>query len=272
MEVNKVIYPSGLLSRYVKYYWVLKTKNINPIHVIPVGLPQLAFYRGNEIKLISNDKAIPKAYIRGQFLESHDLILNGEIDLFVVVFNSHGINQFLSSPATDFHNGYISVYDLANTQLNHLANILLSELDDSKRIRFVEYFLKMHFFIRNKYNTERIDYSIHKIKSCPEVDIMSLAQDVCLGYRHFKRIFTEYVGINPKKYSKIIRFQKSLYIQQNRPQIEITQLAHECGYYDHSHLIKDYKSLSGYNPTEFRMTQHPYSTYYSQDCKINYIT
>lgn len=86
-----------------------------------------------------------------------------------------------------------------------------------------------------------------------------LTNETCLGYKQFKRLFIENIGLNPKEYIQIRRFSKALNILQVTPKITLTNLAFYCGYYDKSHLIKDFKTLSGYTPTEFILQSDPYS-------------
>lgn len=270
MEVNKIIYPSSPLSRYVKYYWILKADRINSVHVLPVGLPQLAFHRGDKIRYSSNN-IIPQAYLRGQLTQAHNLVFDGKVDMIAIIFNPTGFQPFFKLPLINFQNQYIDISEIEDKELNYLSDAVSQGMDDENRIHLIERFLLSRLSSQSTGNFERIDFAIRKIGNNVDIDIASLAQGVCLGYRHFKRVFTDYAGINPKDFLKVIRFQKSLLILHETPQIEKTKLAYECGFYDHSHMIKDYKSLSGYNPTGFLLTQQPYSTFYSPDCRLNHI-
>lgn len=61
-------------------------------------------------------------------------------------------------------------------------------------------------------------------------------------------IFTT-VGMNPKEYARIVRFQKSLKLMQNQTEnISQTQIAYQCGYSDQSHFIREFRELSRYTP------------------------
>jgi AraC-like DNA-binding protein len=55
-----------------------------------------------------------------------------------------------------------------------------------------------------------------------------------------------------------------LFVLQFNPHIDLTQLAFECGFYDQSHLIKEFKTFSGYTPAEYLAVCNPYSDYFSQ--------
>lgn len=95
------------------------------------------------------------------------------------------------------------------------------------------------------------------------VDIDRLTDTTCLSYKQFKRVFSEYVGINPKEFLRIVRFQRALFTMQTQPQTSFTELAYACGFYDQSHLIREFKSFSGLTPGEYTAVCEPYSDYFS---------
>jgi AraC-like DNA-binding protein len=85
-----------------------------------------------------------------------------------------------------------------------------------------------------------------------QLPLAAVASDVCLCQRHFERKFKSAIGINPKLFAKIFRFKHALQYLKNCPHKDLLDVAIACGYYDHSHLIKDFKMLSGDAPTDFR--------------------
>jgi transcriptional regulator GlxA family with amidase domain len=78
------------------------------------------------------------------------------------------------------------------------------------------------------------------------------ASEVCLCQRHFERKFKSAIGISPKTFAKVIRFKHALRYLRNQPTEDLLTVALECGYYDHTHLIKDFKMFSGNTPTALR--------------------
>ena len=78
-------------------------------------------------------------------------------------------------------------------------------------------------------------------------------------------------GMNPKEYYKVIRFQRILYMLQDNPEMEFTDLSYLCGFYDPSHLVKDFREFSGCSPTQYLSSRSPYSKFFSKDCRLNSI-
>jgi transcriptional regulator GlxA family with amidase domain len=79
-----------------------------------------------------------------------------------------------------------------------------------------------------------------------------VASDVCMCQRHFERKFKSAIGLSPKTFAKITRFKHALQCLRVHPRQDLLSIAVQCGYYDHTHLIKDFKSLSGDAPADFR--------------------
>jgi len=68
------------------------------------------------------------------------------------------------------------------------------------------------------------------------------------------------VGINPKEYTRIVRFQKALeQMQHQSGEINQAQIAYASGYADQSHCIREFKKFSGYTPTSLLKVSNPYS-------------
>lgn len=97
-----------------------------------------------------------------------------------------------------------------------------------------------------------MSHSLELIKKAKGmVDIDFLSQQACLSRKQFERLFSEHIGISPKQYLRIIRFQSALHNNSQSNHWSMTQLALESGYYDQSHFINDFKALTGLTPKKF---------------------
>jgi len=69
--------------------------------------------------------------------------------------------------------------------------------------------------------------------------------------KHLISEFRRYLGVTPKYYQRILRFNDVLRVIQNEGPVAWSAVAHHCGYSDQSHFIRDFRHFSGFNPTEF---------------------
>ncbi len=191
--------------------------------------------------------------------------------MIAVIFHPLGLNPFVQCSMNKFYNHYIDVEDLEDIELNHLKRNISAEPAVETCIRLIERFFIQRLVDANC-NYQRTHHAIRQIINQPQIEVNTLAESACLGYRQFKRIFTKHVGMSPKEYYRVVRFQRVLYLLQNNPEIEIADLTYSCGFYDPSHLVKDFKEFSGCSPTQYLSSHSPYSTFFSEDCRLNVIT
>jgi AraC-like DNA-binding protein len=94
-----------------------------------------------------------------------------------------------------------------------------------------------------------------------QLNLTGVAFDVCLSQRHFERKFKSAIGVSPKMFAKIFRFKHAVKYLHNCSHKDLVTIAEECGYYDYTHLQKDFKSLSGDTPTGFRQKKSIFYAY-----------
>ena len=114
----------------------------------------------------------------------------------------------------------------------------------------------VHYF--NQFYTNRINEGnplqsvINDIHlSNGQLSIYDLSKRNYTTVRQLERNFKKYIGISPKAYSNIIRFQKALNLLKNlEEKRSLLDIAFECGFYDHSHLTNEIKKNTGFSPSE----------------------
>lgn len=64
-------------------------------------------------------------------------------------------------------------------------------------------------------------------------------------------MFIKHIGIGPKDYLKIIRFNHACKLMSTNSDIEWFDIIYSCGYYDQMHFIHEFKNVMKYTPSEF---------------------
>ncbi len=88
-------------------------------------------------------------------------------------------------------------------------------------------------------------------RSAGRVRMDRVTGDVNLSPRHFDRRFLAAVGLRPKEFARIVRFQAVLSAYQSGDFPRWADLALACGFYDQAHLANEFRQFSGSSPTEF---------------------
>ncbi len=87
--------------------------------------------------------------------------------------------------------------------------------------------------------------------------IKQLASDCNMTVQTLEVQFTEQVGIDPKYFSRILRFNTAVNTKLYNPLKSWTDIAYMLGYFDQAHLIKDFREFSLLSPRNFMITIHP---------------
>lgn len=87
------------------------------------------------------------------------------------------------------------------------------------------------------------------------LNLAGLAADLGLSSRRFIEVFTESIGLSPKVYARIRRFQKALRRIHGSPRADWADLAFDCGWYDQAHMIRDFRQFADLTPAEYGRSQ-----------------
>jgi AraC-like DNA-binding protein len=281
----------------VKNYWLLKTDGdsddgeagASVARTVPTGMMSLIFHRGRRLFSVGENALHPRAFLSGQERTFADLQYDGQVDMISVVFRPAGVRAFFDLPLGLARGLRLTAGDLEDRELAALENSLTSTEDDRMCILLIEQFLFGRLTRLAEHNLRRIEAAIQLINS-GEANVGALADAACLSNKQFDRVFSEYVGSHPKEFSRTIRFQRALHrletdartravsglhelcrerrrktseAQLTDPQISWAALAADCGYFDQSHMIRDFRALSGYTPGEYLAACPPHSDYFA---------
>ena len=86
-----------------------------------------------------------------------------------------------------------------------------------------------------------------------------LAAEACLSPRQFERSFIERVGMSPKLYARIVRFDQAFRLKERQPGLDWLAVAVQTGYYDYRHLVRDFKEFAGVTPPQLLAAETAYS-------------
>lgn len=83
--------------------------------------------------------------------------------------------------------------------------------------------------------------------------MQELSHHVALSPRQLTTVFDDEVGVSPKQIARVMRFDRSRRLLVSRlgepAPLDLGELAQRCGFYDQSHLIRDFRQFTGLSPT-----------------------
>ena len=111
-----------------------------------------------------------------------------------------------------------------------------------------------------------IDYALTHLHQSPgTTTIAALTRDIGVSPRHLSQLFREQIGVSPKLYCRIQRFQQAVQHMHHGDDIHWAELALTCGYYDQSHFANDFHAFSGFSPTHYSAAHRPWANHIALD-------
>jgi AraC-like DNA-binding protein len=138
----------------------------------------------------------------------------------------------------------------------------LIETDDiSRRFLMVEDFLLRSFSSRLSIDP-CVSYAVTEMTERPDrLSIARMNSKIGYSQRHFTEMFRRGIGVTPKAFLKIMRFQKAVKTIDAASVPDWRDIAFDCGFYDQAHFINDFKHFSGFTPEQYAKIHTNYQNY-----------
>lgn len=168
--------------------------------------------------------------------------------IYAIRFNPAGAYHFIRNQLVDFTDLMVDVEFASKNLEKELAAIFLSEKSLYEKIKCLNiFFLRQIDGFRENVVIMNSLASILSAKG--NMEIRKLAQEQYVSERHLNRMFKQWVGVSPKEFTRIIRFQNTLRNVFLSDEINWASLAIESGYHDQAHFINECKAFAGITPT-----------------------
>ena len=172
------------------------------------------------------------------------------IDLVGVRFWPAGAVPFLNISVFDFTDDAINLKSILGKEALALCDEIYNLISPERRVKVIENKLKS--LLKDVKTPDKlIQQVLYKIlKNGGNVVIKELVAELDITQRSLTRKFKKWIGTSPKTFSRIIKFQNIIYELNRVSEVEWSNFALENGYYDQSHLIREFKSFYGLTPDQ----------------------
>lgn len=263
MKYNE-IKPGNALKQHVKCYYSYES-DANVVFedtVFPSGCVEIIFNLGTgEWQTASGDGYIttPSIELWGQIIRPLPIRSVGKNTMLGIRFYPHAAAYFLNDQVGLFNDQVVDFKDLLGSPVSNLYSKLLETSNWNKRIELIENFLLQRLSLsENKFS--KLVMVSDVMTELRKADFFDNIENVASRYgitsRYLQKLFFQYTGLTPKLYSQINRFQHSLRLV-TRKNISLTSIAYDCGYFDQSHFIREFKSFTGFTPSGYSLANSP---------------
>lgn len=261
--------PSASLSSLIKCYWSLEGQELPGTHqrVFPDGCIELVFHYGGLFRKYHENGTIhtqPRSFIHGQLTRFIEIGSSGKVGIFSVRFRPHGLISFTNISTHEINDDNIQVTDIWGAEGRELESRMLEAANNEQRVQIIEQFLLGQ--LQATATSGLIKHCVLLINQANGViNIEDLSASLNIGRRHLERQFIDAVGLNPKQYARITRFQHVLSLVEQKRYHTLTTLAHNTGFYDQAHFIKDFREFTGLSPKQYFAENLPLVKFFNLD-------
>jgi AraC-like DNA-binding protein len=168
-----------------------------------------------------------------------------------VNFKIGGALPFLGYIANRPGASHVDLADVWGRQAIELHERLSGQSTPEARFRLLERSL-LRQLSRGRQHDPAVTIGVHALGSAGRASrTREVARHVGLSQRRLITIFTHEIGMTPKLFSRVRRFQHALVLIRRSAVPNWPRLAVECGYFDQSHMIRDFLAFSGFSPSEY---------------------
>ncbi len=200
------------------------------------------------------DRAPWVAAVGPQTFRRVDLLLTGRVDSFTIHFAPTGLYTLLGVPMDGLTDAGIDASRLFGAQATaDLHDELADAAGLATRARIADRFLlarRMRRLEPASGASRAVAAALAHMRRWPGMDrAETLAARSGLSDRQFRRLFGEQIGIAPKRYARMLRFEAAVAAKAAAPDRPWTDIAHDLGWFDQAHMDKDFRALAGVPPS-----------------------
>jgi len=242
--------PSASLRPFVECFWSLDyaiNESCAQQRIVADGRAEIILHLGEPPSMMTGTSLRKQsmAFLAGQITRPLLLIPSAKTSVLGIRLRPGASACWLGAPMNEFTDKMPTLDDLAVPLRNAIG--CLDTDDPSQAVRSLDSALTE--LAQASQTSAVIEYAVHLVlQSRGSVRIEQLAHEVNLSRRQLERRFSHEIGLSPKAFNRIIRFQNVF--QAYESQRDWVTVAHDCGYYDQAHLIEDFRELAGEPPTK----------------------
>jgi AraC-like DNA-binding protein len=221
--------------------------------LLPVTNIDIVLNFSKAMKYISGntETAVPHYSFTGIKNQYRIVSQTGRLNLLGISFYPTGIYPFLQEPLDEYFDQTVDLTRIIpefKTRIEHSFNPEGSIPTQIARLeKLFSIFINPQLFPDN----EKFEIFKTFMKNNEILSVQEYCQTYGVNPRKLQRVFRKYIGISPKSFKRINRFQGVVRSIVNNPPKELTSIAYDHAYYDQSHFINDFKSFSGSSPMNF---------------------
>ncbi len=251
--------PRPPLDRFVEFFWFHEGYYADHRleRVLPDGSMELIInLRDEDRHVFDRVTCRPRQSYRRSWLSgphSEFIVIDNAPDASMIGahFRPGGAQAFFGFPLDELHNNVVDFAAICHGESGSFRDQLLEAPHPAGKFRVFEEELLARwrgFAFRHR----AVVHALERFTRQPhDGTIGQVTNEIGLSPRHFIALFTRQVGMTPKKFCRVRRFQTALNEIHRRREVVWADVAMDCGYYDQAHFINNFREFCGVTPGDY---------------------
>ncbi|HEX4283808.1 MAG TPA: helix-turn-helix domain-containing protein [Terracidiphilus sp.] len=268
--------PAPPLAEFVRMLWYARAHDVahRRERILPTGRVQVILNLARDYLLDcpeqQDDLRMPPALVVGARSVYEIVDTSDMADLIGIVFEPAGFGVFARDAVDLFSNRSVPLEDIWGSPARTLRDRLLELATPEARLDCLERFLIDWIAPRlTRHGPRRsaeVQFALHAFeRPMSGMSVREAARRTGWSERRFSQVFREEVGLTPKTWCRVQRFQQAVQQLYAGGEVRWAELALQCGYYDQSHFANEFRAFSGVDATTYRAGRTLWSNHISAD-------
>lgn len=200
--------------------------------------------------------------IMGQFTKRYTSTISGQLNAIGIQLSPTGLYRLFRLPMTNFANSIRYLKDYAYWHPAMRIDLEKAGIIE-ERIRIMENYLAQHLLNERSASLEAIEEAAKIIRETHGSKTLNeIGKTIGMSERTLQRYFSFYVGVSPKAFMRIARFNTVTKMIEENEEINWQEILLATGYFDAAHFTHDFKSITGKTPSEYYKGKSHYEKFF----------
>ena len=252
--IFRVYRPQGKLGAYIDHLWYAEADQrfSGRERILPDGAVQIIINLGPVQYLVEDCERLgfTSGWITGQRTKPIEVDVTPDYRALGIRFNNPGGYELLRFPVSELTDSTVEIDHIWGCESEKIRERLLKSSGIEEKFSIVDAYLTEMIANLDK-PPPALRFTAHLLQSSThKVSIGETAHKMGISHKHLIRLFKKHIGLTPKQYQRVHRFQHILNLVPNIEK-DFSRILNDTDFYDQAHFNREFKAFCGMAPQEY---------------------
>lgn len=159
----------------------------------------------------------------------------------LIIFIPGVVNSLLTRPVAELTGKVYEAAEILNGS-KQIYSCLRQSMKTGEKLKLISTILRT-YILQNQSN-DLVQYCLGRIyETGGIIKVEELAQEADVTARYIGKLFETHIGLSAKYCAGIVKIRESVRRIKESPEDRLTDIAADCGYFDHTHMNKAFRKM-----------------------------